>query len=38
MYDDKIFYDYIEFIKSKSSVKAVLELQIIDETIDQEAN
>lgn len=30
-YDDRIFYEYIEFIKSKSSTKAVLELQIIDE-------
>lgn len=34
MYDDKIFYDYVEFIKSKSSVQAVLELQLIDETMD----
>ncbi len=37
-YDDKIFYDYIKFIKSKSSIEAVLELQIIDEQWSQETN
>lgn len=33
-YEDKIFYEYINFIKSKSSKKAVLELQVIDESFD----
>lgn len=33
-YNDKIFYDYIKFIKSKSSTEAVLEVQIIDEAME----
>ncbi len=33
-YEDKRFYEYIEFIKSKSCVEATLELQIIDESIE----
>lgn len=33
-YDDKIFYDYIRFIKSKSRTEAVLELQIIDQAME----
>jgi UDP-N-acetylmuramate dehydrogenase len=33
-YDDRMFYDYIKFIKSKSNTEAVLELQIIDEAMD----
>ncbi len=33
-YEDRVFYEYIEFIKSKSSSMAVLELQIIDEKMD----
>lgn len=37
-YTDKIFYDYIKFIKSKSRIEAVLELQMIDEQWSQETN
>lgn len=33
-YEDRIFYDYIKFIKDKSATKAVLELQIIDEAME----
>jgi len=33
-YDDKIFYDYIKFIKYNSSTEPVLELQIIDEEME----
>ncbi len=33
-YNDKIFYDYIKFIKNKSRTEAVLELQIIDKAVE----